>query len=119
MPAMAANMSVPMPWRRASSVDDLQPRGALALVGRLPAGQSCGQHQVVVLRLPPVLVTDVRGRLVLLAPEVEEFLPKLRPPLKPLGHLQGALVERYLQGRDEVLLGDGVFLGAVAVDLLA
>src|SRR5215203_7326970 len=108
-----------MPWRWASSVDDLQPCPALALVGRLPASQRSSQHQVVVVRLPPVLVGYVRGRPVLLAPEVEQFLPELRPPFKPLGHLQGALVKRDLQGCDEILLRDGVLLGAVAVDLLA
>src|SRR5215212_4795337 len=108
-----------MPWRYPSSIDDLQPRGALALVGRLPASQRGGQHQVVVVRLPPVFVGYVRGYLVLLAPEVEEFLPELGPPLKPPGHLQGALVERDLKGRDEILLRDGVLLGGVAVDLLA
>src|SRR5215218_10674496 len=108
-----------MPWRWASSVDDLQPCRALALVGRLPASQRCRQHQVVVVRLPPVLVGYVRTRLVLLAPEVEQFLPELGPPLKPLGHLQSALVEWDLQGCDEILLRDGVLLGAVAIDLLA
>src|SRR5215208_2107825 len=108
-----------MPWRWASSVEDLQPCRALALVGSLPASQRCSQHQVVVLRLPPVLVGDVRGYLVLLAPEVEQFLPELGPPLKPLGHLQGALVKRDLKCRDEILLRDGVLLGGVAVDLLA
>src|SRR3569832_1466791 len=99
MPAMSANMRVSMPWHLGHlSVDDLQPCRALALVGRLPASQRSSQHQVVVVRLPPVFVGYVRGYLVLLAPEVEQFLPELGPPWEPLGHLQGALVERYLQG---------------------
>src|SRR3712207_3565674 len=106
-----------MPWRRASSVDDLQPCRAFALVGCFPASQRSSQHQVVVVGLPPVLVGYVSGHLVLLAPEVEQLLPQLRPPWEPLGHLQGALVKRDLQGRDEILLGDGVLLGGVAVDL--
>ena len=71
------------------------------------------------IRLAPVFVTDVRGPRVLLAPEVEEFLPELRPPFKPLCHLQRALVERYLQRRDEILLRDGVFTRGGAVHLLA
>src|SRR5215217_7332158 len=113
-PLARRTSALPMPWHWASSVDDLQPRGAFALVGRLPASQRCGQHQVVVIRLSPVLVGYVRGPLVLLAPEVEQFLPKLGPPLKPLGHLQGALVKRHFQRRDEVLLWYGILARAVA-----
>src|SRR5215204_3545602 len=119
MPAVAATISVANAVAWASSVDNLHPRGALALIRRLPASQRCSQHQVVVVCLPPVLVGYVRGRLVLLAPEVEQFLPELGPPCEPLGHLQRALVERYLQRRDEILLRDGVFTRGGAVHLLA
>src|SRR5215213_10097546 len=99
--------------------DYLQPSATLTPVGCLPAGQRCSEHQVVVVRLSPVLITDMCGYLVLLAPEVEEFLPKLWPPLKPLGHLQGALVERHLQGRDEILLRYTVLTRTGTIHLLA
>src|SRR5215208_6527593 len=98
----------------AVSPNHTEPCRALALVGRLPASERCSQHQVVVVWLPPVLVGYVRGHLVLLAPEVEEFLPELGPSLQPLRHLQGALVKRDLQSRDEVLLWYGILARAVA-----
>lgn len=78
--------------------------GRLRRPGR-PHGHRCGQDQIVVIRLPPVLVGVVAGCDVDLDAEGKELFAEEFRKLQRRGNLERAGLQGRLQGRDQVLLG--------------